>query len=218
MSNYLWPHGLQHPRLLCPSLSPWVCSNSFHWVRDATQPSHPLLPPSPLALNFSQHQGLFQWVHSASGGQSIEASALASVLPVNIQGWFPLEFTGLISLLSKGLSRVFPSTTVQKCQFNAQPSLWLSHPYMTTGKTIALSIWTLVSRVMSLLFKTLSRFDIANIAILPGSKCLLISWLQSPFALQIIKKSSLHLIECLTQNVYSIHICSSIDYVYQGHF
>ena len=64
-SNSLWPHELQHTRLHCPSLSPWVCSNSFHWVSDAIQPPHPLSPPSPLALNPSQHQGLFQWTGSS---------------------------------------------------------------------------------------------------------------------------------------------------------
>ena len=78
----------------------------------------------------SQHQGLFQWVGSSpvswlftSGSQSIGASALISVLPVNIQGWFPLELTGWISLLSRGLSRVFSSTTIWKHQFfSTQPS------------------------------------------------------------------------------------------------
>jgi len=78
-----------------------------HRVGDAIQPSHPVSSPSPPALNLSQHQGLFQWV--ASGGQSIRASA--SVLPMNIQGWFPLGLTGLISLLSGGLSGVFSSTS-----------------------------------------------------------------------------------------------------------
>ena len=72
-----------------------------HWVGDAIQPSHPLSPTSSSALNLSQHQHLFQWVSSASGGQNIEASA--SVLPMNSQGWSPLGLTGLISVLSKGL-------------------------------------------------------------------------------------------------------------------
>ena len=112
-----------------------------HWVGDAIQTSHPLSSPSP-AFNLSQHQGLFKWVSSShqvakvlefqlqhqffpSGGQSIEVSASASVLPMNIQDWFPLGWTGLISLLSKGLSRVFSNTTVQKHQFfSSQPSLW----------------------------------------------------------------------------------------------
>ena len=65
MSNSLWSHGLQHPRLPCPSLSPWVYSNSVHWISDAIQPSLPLLAPSPLALTLSQHQGLFQCVCSS---------------------------------------------------------------------------------------------------------------------------------------------------------
>ena len=98
-----------------------------YWVDDAIQPSHPLSPPSPPALNLSQHQDLFQPVSQlfSSGGQRIEVSALASVLPKNIQGWFPLGLTGLISLLSKGLSRVFSSATIRKHQFfSTQPSLW----------------------------------------------------------------------------------------------
>ena len=84
-------------------------------------PSHPLSSPSPPVFNLSQHQGqLF-----ASEGQSIGVSALASVLPMNIQDWFPLRLTGLISLLSKGHSRVFSNATVQKHQFfGAQLSLW----------------------------------------------------------------------------------------------
>ena len=84
-----------------------------------------------------------------SGGQSIGASAL--VLPMNIQDWFPLGWTGLISLLSRGLSRLFSNTTVQKHQFfSTQPFfiVQLSHPYMTTGKTIALTRWTFVGKVM----------------------------------------------------------------------
>ena len=87
-------------------------------VGDVIQPSHPLSAPSPPALNLSQHQGLFKWVSNfASGGQSIGVSASASVLPMNIQDWFPLALRGWVSLQSKGLSRVFSSTTVQKHQF-----------------------------------------------------------------------------------------------------
>ena len=115
-----------------------------------------------------------------SGGHSFRASA--SVLPMNIQGWFPLGWTGLISLLSKGLSRVFSSTTVQRHQFfSAQPFfiVQLSHPYMTTGKILALARWTFVGKVMSLLFNMLPRLVIAFI---PRSKRLLISCLQSPSA------------------------------------
>ena len=89
-------------------------------------PSNSLILCFPLLLSLSQHQGLFQWVgFFTSGGQSIGASASASVLPMNIQGWFPFRLTGWISLLSKGLSRVLSSTTVQKHQFfSAQHFLW----------------------------------------------------------------------------------------------
>ena len=78
-----------------------------HWVSDAVQPSHPLSPSSPLALNLSHHQGLFKWVSSSPEvAKVIGALASAPVLPVNIQGWFHLELIGLISLPSKGLSRI----------------------------------------------------------------------------------------------------------------
>ena len=88
-----------------------------HWVGDAIQSSHPLLSPSP-TFNLSQHQGLFKWVSFfPSGCPSIGVSALASVLPMNIQYWFPLGWTDWISLQSKGLSRVFSNITVQKHQF-----------------------------------------------------------------------------------------------------
>ena len=89
-----------------------------------------------------------------SGGQSIEVSALVSVLPMNIQDWFPLGRTGWISLQSKGLSRVFPNTTVQKYQFFGSQLFYSPtlNPYLTTGKTIALTRQTFLAKVMSLLF------------------------------------------------------------------
>ena len=117
---------------------------------------------------------------STSDDQSIGASAL--ILPVNIQGWFLSGLVGLISLQSKGLSRGFYSITIQKHQFfncSAFFMVQLSHPYMTTGKTMALTIRTFVGKVMFLLFNTLSRLVRV---FLPRSKCLLISWLQSPSA------------------------------------
>ena len=93
-----------------------------HWVSDAIQPSHPLSSPSLHAFNLSHHP--FKSQLFASGGQSIEVSVSASVLPMNIQDWSPLEWTGWISLLSKGISRGFSNTTVQKHQFfNTQLSL-----------------------------------------------------------------------------------------------
>ena len=98
----------------------------------------------------------------ACGGQSIGVSALASVLPINTQDWSPLGWTGWISLQFKGLSRVCSNTTVQKHQFiGAQLSLvQLSHPYMTTGKTIALTRQPFVGKVMSLLLNMPSRLVI----------------------------------------------------------
>ena len=116
----------------------------------------------------------------ASGGQSIGVSPSAPVLPMNIQDWFPLGWTGCISVQSKGLSKVFSNTTVQKHHSLALGFIvQLSHPYMTTGKTTALTRWTFVGKVTSLLFNMLSRLVIT---FLPRSKSLLISWLQSPSA------------------------------------
>ena len=86
---------------------------------ESVMPSDPLSSPSPPAPSPSQHQIIFQWELFASGGQSVGVSALASVLPMNTQGRSPLEWTGWISLQSKGLSRVFSNTTVQKHQFFA---------------------------------------------------------------------------------------------------
>ena len=109
-----------------------------------------------------------------SGSPSIGVWASALVLPMNIQDWFPLGWTGLISLQSKGLSSIFSNTTVQKHQsLSTQLSFSSnSHPYVTTGKTIALTRWTFIGKVISLLFNMLSRLVIA---FLPRSKHLLIS-------------------------------------------
>ena len=124
MSDSLPPHGLQHTRLSCPSLSPRVCSNScpFSWSWHITISSSVIHFSS--CPQFFPESGFFPTSQLlAWGGQSIGVSASVSVLPVNIQGWFPLGLTGLI-LLSKGLWRVF-SAPVRKHQFfGAQPSLW----------------------------------------------------------------------------------------------
>ena len=94
-----------------------------HWVSDAIQPSRPLSSPSPPAFNLSQHQGLSNESALHIRWPKYGASASASVLPVNIQGWFPFRFrTGLISLKSKGFSRVFSSTTVQKHHWHTSES------------------------------------------------------------------------------------------------
>ena len=96
-----------------------------HWIGDAIQPSHPLSSPSLPTFNLPQHQGLFQWVSSSHQvAKVMEVSASTSVLPMNIQDWFPLGWTGWISLQSKGLSRVFSSITVQKHQFFGAQLSW----------------------------------------------------------------------------------------------
>ena len=133
----------------------------------------PSIPPS--IRVFSNESNLhMRW-------PNIEVSALASFLPKKSQGWSPSEWTGWISLQSKGLSRVFSNTTVQKhlLRRSAFFTVQLSHPYMTTGKTIALTRQNFVGKVMSLLLNMLSRLVIT---FLPRSKHLLISWLQSPYS------------------------------------
>ena len=137
-----------------------------------------LFPPSifPASGSFPMSQ-LFE-----SGGQTIGVSASTSILPMNIQDRFPLGWTGWISLQSKGLSRVFSNTKVSVLQHSAFFIVQLSHPYMTTGKTIALTRWIFVGKVISLLFNMLYRLVVA---FLPRSKHLLISWLQSPSAVSL---------------------------------
>ena len=124
MSDSLWPHWQQHARLPCPSPTPRACSNSCPLSRWC----HPAISSSVIPCSYLQSfpaSGSFTVSQFfASGGQSIGASASGSVLPMNIQDWFPLGLTGLISLQSKGLSRVFSNTTFQKHEFfSAQLSL-----------------------------------------------------------------------------------------------
>ena len=140
MSDSLRPHESQQAKPPCPSPTPRVYSNSCPlswWCHPAISSS--VIPFSscpqsfPASGSFPMSQ-LFAW-----GGQSIGVSASASVLPMNIQGWFPLGWTDWISLQSKGFSRVFSNITVQKHQFfGTQLSLWSNsnYPYMITGKTI----------------------------------------------------------------------------------
>ena len=158
MSDSLWSHGLQHVRLPRPSPTPGACSNSC----PLSQWCHPTILSSVVPFSCLQSfptSGSFLMCQLfASGGQSIRTSA--SVLLINIQGWFPLEWPGLISLLSKGLSRVFSSTTIGKHQFfGTRPSLWSNSHIHTwlVEKNIAFTRWTFVGKVMSLLFNMLSR-------------------------------------------------------------
>ena len=132
MSDSLWPHELQHTRPPCPSPTPGAYSNSY----PLSQWCHPTISSSVVpfssCLQSFWASGSFQMSqYFLSDSQSIGVSALASVLPMNIQGWLPLGLIDLISLQSKGLSRVFSSSTIQKHQFfSAQPLFWSnSHIY-----------------------------------------------------------------------------------------
>ena len=161
MSDSLWPHGPQHARLHCPSPTPRACSDlcpSSQWCHPTISSCCPLLLLTsifPSIRVFSNESVLhIKWPIT-------RASASTSVLSMNIQDWSSLGLIGLISLMSKGFSRVFSNSTVWKHQlFRPQPSLWSNwHPYMTTGKTIALNRWTFVGKVVFLLFNIMSRLS-----------------------------------------------------------
>ena len=181
MSDSLWLHESQHTRPPCPSPTPGVYPNpcppsqwghAVIWFSVVPFSSCPQSLPASGSFPMSQ---LFAW-----GGQNVGVSASTSVLPMNTQDW-SLGWTGWIFVQSKGLSRVFSNTTVQKHQsFSIQlSSSSNSHPYMTPGKTIALTRQTFVDKVMSLLLNVLSGLVITFLSM---SKHILISWLQSPSA------------------------------------
>ena len=195
MSNSLQLHGLQHARFPCPSPSPGACSNSC----PSSQWCHPTISSSVIP---------FSCLQSFPVSRSFPVSVLHIRWPkdwsfsfisplTNIQGWFLLRLTDLISLLSKGLSRVFSNTIVQKHQFLGT-QVQLSHPYTTSRKSMALTKWTFVGKVMSLLFNVLSRFVIT---FLPRIKFLLISWLQSPSAVILEPRK----IKSLTVSIVPFH-------------
>ena len=176
MSDSLQPHGLQHSRLPCPSPMPGACSNSCP-VSDAIQPSHPLSSPLllpsifPSIRIFSNESVLhIRWPKYWSFSFSISPSNAYSGLISFRMDWLDLcAVQGTLkSLLQYHISKA--SILWHSALFMVQ----LSHPYMTTGKTIALTIWIFVSKVMSLLFNMLCSFVPA---FLPRSKCFLISWL-----------------------------------------
>ena len=175
MSGFLWPHGPQHAGLLCPSLSPEICSDSCslsQWCYLTISSSAALLCfcfQSFPASGSSPMSWLF-----ASDNQSIGESASASVLPMNIQDWVPLGLTRLISLQSKGLSRVFSSTAVQKHQFFSISFLYgpTHTPIHDYWKNHSFCYMDLCGH-----FNMLSRLVID---FLPRSKHLLISWLYPP--------------------------------------
>ena len=180
VSDSLQPNGLQHTRPPCPSPTPGVCSNSCPLSRWC----HPTISSSVIPFSCLQSfpaSGSFQMSQFfTSGGQS---SSSFNISPSN-------EYSGLTSLMMDWLDPLAVQGTLKSLlQHHSLKSsiLWhssffivqLSHPYMTTGKTIALATWTFVGKVMFLLFNMLSRLVIT---FLPRSKCLLISWLQSPSA------------------------------------
>ena len=168
---------LQQARPPCPSPTPGVYSNScpLSWW------CHPTISSSVVPFFSCLHSfpasGSFQMSHLfTSGSQSIGVSASISVLPKNTQDWFPLGWTGWICLLSKGLSSLLQYHSSKASILQCSALVQLSHPYMTTGKTIALTRWTFVGKVTSLLFNKLFRLFIT---FLPRSRCILISWHQS---------------------------------------
>ena len=148
MSDSLWSHGLQHQASLSITNSQSLLKLMF--IASVMPPNCLILVvPFSSHLRSSPASGSFPVSQFfPSGGQSIGVSASASVLPMNIQDYFPLGWTGWISLQSKGLSRVFSNTTVQKHQFldTAFFTIQLSQPYRTTGKTIALTRQTFVGK------------------------------------------------------------------------
>ena len=164
--------------------------------------------PHLLLLSIFPASGTFpmSWLF-ASGGQSIGASAAASVLPMNIQGWLPLGWTSLISLPVQGTLRsLLKSIDYSKVSIFQHSTCFMvqfSHPYMTTGKTIALTIRTFIGKVMFLLFNMLSR---SVIAFLPRSKHLLTSWLQSLCAVILESKK----IKSVTASTFSPSICHEV--------
>ena len=161
---------------------PKFSQTHVHQIGDAIQPSHPLSSLSPPALNPSQHQGLFQRVNSSHELAKILEFQL-SISPSNEHPGlisFRMDWLGLLEVQGTLKSLLqHHSSKASILRHSAFFTVQLSHPYMTTGKTIALTRWTFVGKVMSLLFNMLSRLVIT---FLPRSKHLLISWLESPSA------------------------------------
>ena len=203
MSSSLWSHELLHTRLPCPSPSFRDCSNSC----PLSQWCHPTIssfvkPFSSCSQSFPA-SGFFpmSWLF-ASSGRSTGSSISSSILPMNIQGWFSLGLTGLSPCWPRDSQESSPAP-----YFKSVNSLALSFPYgpilisqMTTGKTIALTIWTFVGKVMSQLFNTLSRFVIL---FCPRRKHLSVSWLWSLFPVILEPKK----IKSVAASIFSSFIC-----------
>ena len=176
------PMNRSTPGLPAHHQLPAFTQTHAYWVGDAIQPSHPLSSPSPPAPNPSQHQGLFKWVNSSH--------EVAKVLEFQLQHqsfqWTPrliafrMDWLDLLAVQGTLMSLLqHHSSKASIFQCSAFFTVQLSHPYMTIGKTIALTRWTFVGKGMALLFNVLSRLVIT---FLSRSKRLLISWLQSPSA------------------------------------
>ena len=207
VSNSLRLYGLQHARPPCPSSTPGVYSNSCpssQWCHPAISssvvPFSSRLPSFPASGSFQMSQ-LF-----TSGNQSTGVSASTSVLPMNTQRLISFRMDWLDLLAAQGTLKSLlqhhsskASTLLHLAFFRVQ----LSHPYMTTGKTIALTRWNFVGKVMSLLFNMLCRLVIT---FLPRSKCLLISWLQSPSVVILEPKK----IKSATVSTVSPSICHEV--------
>ena len=206
MSDSLWPHGLQHTRLPCPSPTPGAYSNSYPsswWCHPITSSS--VVPFSSCLQSFPA-SGSFQMSRFfTSGGQSIGVSASVSVLPINTQDWSPrMDWSDLLAVQRTLKSLLqYHSSKASILQHSAFFIDQLSTPYMTTGKTIALTRWTFVGKVISLLFNMLSRLVIT---FLPRTKHLLISWLQSPSAVILEPRK----IKSLIVSIVSPSICHEV--------
>ena len=202
-SDSLRPHGLQHARLLCPSRPPGVWSNSCplsRWCHPTILSSVVPFSSCPQSLPASGSFPMSQFF--TSGGQTIGVSASASVLPMNIQGWFPLGLTDLLAVQGTLKSLLqYHSSNASVLPLSALRSS--SHICTTTRKTIALTRRTFVGKVMSLLFNILSRFFIA---FLSRSKHLLILWLQPPSAVILGSKK----IKSVTVSIVSPSICQEV--------
>ena len=185
---------------------PELAQTHVRWVGDAIQPSHPLSSPSPPAFNLSQHQGLFQWVCSSHQ----VAKGLDSQLQNQSFQWnsglisFRIDWLDLLAVQAnlKHLLRHHSwKASIFRC--SAFFMVQLSHPYVATDKAIALTRWTFVGKVLSLLFNLLSRLVIAFV---PRSKRLLISWLRSPSAVMLEPRK----IKSLTVSIVSPSICHEV--------
>ena len=198
MSDSLWPHGLQHARFPCPSPTPGAYSNSCPSSRWCYPTISSSVIPFSCHLQSFPASGYFQmsWFF-ASGGQSIGVSVSASVLPMNIQDWFPLGLTGWISLQSllqhhSSKASIIQCSALFMVQFLSMRDYW--------KKNMALTRWIFVGKVMSLLFNMLSMLTIAFLA---RMKALLLSWLQSPSAVTLEPKK----IKSLTVSIVPPSIC-----------